>query len=60
MLAGIEEATLEGAPGAGATLTIEVRLVARLGSAVRVRGDLSCDGAPCGGVTLTLSSGGRA
>ena len=50
----------DGTVAAGETLSIEVRLLARLGSAVRVRGDLLRGEAACGGVTLILSSGGSA
>jgi 3-hydroxymyristoyl/3-hydroxydecanoyl-(acyl carrier protein) dehydratase len=57
-LAGIEDAIRDGTAGAGDTLSIEVRVLARLGSVVRVRGDLLRGETPCGGVTLILSSGG--
>ena len=56
-LGGIEDAAMTAEPEPGDSITIEVRLRARLGGVVRVRGELRRGEETFGGATLILSSG---
>jgi 3-hydroxyacyl-[acyl-carrier-protein] dehydratase len=56
-LAAIESAEMTRAPEPGETVEIEVSLENRWGALVRVRGQLTVDGAPVGSAIVVLAEG---
>lgn len=56
-LAAIESAEMTRTPEPGETVEIEVSLETRWGALVRVRGQLTIDGAPVGSAIVVLAEG---